>query len=243
MKDVSRRHFLCGSASLALLPMMTTSEIGRVLAATTSEVAHSVQCKLDALLECFVHFREIEHREFADFEDLLDWQTRYDELVGAADAVRDAVRDDTPGRAQAIAIARACVPPSCESAHAYWLPVINGMSRSFAPAGYRFMTAREHQVMNYAGKLQLFEDQYHLVGELVEAVSALRDTMPVTYSDRLVLRRAIHSLNNDDIVDVAIARSKLEPYEADDFTMWARSCGRFTCDACNLWLGTDEWTS
>lgn len=240
MKGVSRRRFICGTASLALLPMTAIGKMAEVLAVTSRMADHVVRCALDRLVECSARFKVIEHADLLNHAALHEWQSRYDDLVGAADAVRDAIRDDTPGRDDAIAFARACVPPSCERAYGYWLPMINGMSRPFARAGDRFFTARKQQVMSYAAKLQVFDEQYQDVRDLVEAVSVLRETMPVTNTDRLVLRRVIESLNNDDIVDVAIARNTLEPWEVEnDFATWARPCGKFTCSRCQEWLSME----
>lgn len=94
--------------------------------------------------------------------------------------------------------------------------------------------------MSYATSLYVFDDNYQDVRNSVEAVGILRETLPVTDADRRVLRRMIESLNNDDIVDVAIARNTLEPWEiAVDFASWARPCGKFTCARCQEWLSME----
>lgn len=240
MEDVSRRHFICGTASLALLPAASIGDRGAVSAAPLHLGDLDLQCALDRLAECRARFKAIENADLQDLEALHEWQSRYDDLVGAADAARETIRDDTTGRDDAIAFARACVPPSCERAYAYWLPMINGMSKPYARAGSRFFEARKRLAMSYAARLRVFDDYYQHAGTLVEAVRVLRDTLPVTDTDRLVLRRVIESLNNDDIVDVAIARNTLEPWEVEnDFAAWARPCGNFTCDRCQEWLSME----
>lgn len=240
MEDVSRRHFICGTASLALLPAISTGEMGAALAAAPPIEDHTLRYAMDRLCECYTRFKLVEHADLPNRAALHEWQARYDDLVSAADSVRDVIADDTPGRDGAIALVRACVPPSCERAYAYWLPMINGMSRSYARAGSQFFESRKRLAMSYATRLHVFDDHYQHVGDLVEAVSRLRDTMPVTETDRKVLRRVIESLNNDDIVDVALARNTLEPWEVEsDFAAWARPCGEFTCVRCQEWLSME----
>lgn len=240
MEDVSRRHFICGTASLALLPAASVGGWGELFARPSGIGDLDVRCALDRLNECLARFRVIENADLQNLASLHEWQFRYDDLVGAADVVRETITDDTPCRDDAIAFAKACVPPSCERAYAYWLPIINGMSKPYARAGSRFFEARKRQVMSYATRFHVFEEHYPHLGDVVEAVSALRDTLPVTDTDRRVLRRVIESLNNDDIVNVAIARNMLEPWEvANDFAAWARPCGNFTCERCREWLSME----
>lgn len=236
MKGVTRRHFICGTASFALLPVASIGDRAAAFAGMLRIGDHSLHCELDRLSECLARFKAIEHADLPDLTALHEWQSRYDDLVGAADALRETITDDTPGRDDAIAFAKACVQPSCTRAYAYWLPMINGMSRPYASVGSRFFETRKRLAMSYASKRYVLDDQYRDAGRLVEAVSTLRDTIPVTDADRAVLRRVIESLNNDDIVDVAIARNMLEPWEMDvDFAAWARPCGSFTCERCQEW--------
>ncbi|WP_296200936.1 hypothetical protein [uncultured Hyphomicrobium sp.] len=240
MEDVSRRHFICGTAFLALLPAASAGDWGVLSARPLGIDDLDVRCALDRLSECLARFRVIENADIPNLASLHEWQFRYDDLVGAADAVRETITDDTPGREDAIAFARACVPPSCERAYAYWLPMINGMSKPYARAGSRFFEARKRQAMSYATGFLVFEDHCRHLGDVVEAVGALRDTLPVTDTDRRVLRRVIESLNNDDIVNVAIARNTLAPWEVgNDFAAWARPCGNFTCISCREWLSME----
>lgn len=240
MEDVSRRHFISGTASLALLPAAAVGDWGEFSVRPSGIGDLDVRCALDRLSECLARFRAIENADLPDLTSLHEWQSRYDDLVGAADRARESITDDTPGRDDAIAFAKACVPPSCERAYAYWLPMINGMSRTYARAGQRFFDARKRQVMSYATSLYVFDDYYQDLRNSFEAVGILRETLPVTDADRRVLRRMIESLNNDDIVDVAIARNTLEPWEiAVDFASWARPCGKFTCSRCQEWLSME----
>lgn len=240
MEDVSRRHFICGTASLALLPAASIGDWGAVSAAPLHLGDLDLQCALDRLATCLARFRAVENADLPDLTALHEWESRYDDLVGAADALRETITDDTPGRDGAIAFATACVEPSCARAYAYWLPMTNGMSRPYARVGSRFFEARKRLAMSYASKQHVFDDHYRHARDLVEAVSTLRDTIPVTDADRGVLRRVIESLNNDDIVDVATARNMLEPWEVDvDFAAWARPCGNFICERCQEWLNME----
>lgn len=240
MEDVTRRHFICGTASLALLPPASAGPLNELFARPWSVGDRDLQCAMDRLSDCRARFALIENAALPDLVTLHEWQSQYDDLVGAADAVRGVITDDTPDRNVAIAFAKSCVEPSCARAYAYWLPIINGMSKPYAQAGSRFFEARKRQVMSYATRFHVFEEHYPHLGDVVEAVSALRDTLPVTDTDRRVLRRVIESLNNDDIVNVAIARNLLEPWEvANDFAAWARPCGNFTCERCREWLSME----
>lgn len=128
MEDVSRRHFISGTASLALLPAASVGDWGEFSVGPSGIGDLDVRCALDRLSECQARFRVIENADLSTLASLHEWQSRYDDLVGAADAARESITDDTPGRDDAIAVAKACVPPSCERAYAYWLPMINGMS-------------------------------------------------------------------------------------------------------------------
>lgn len=237
MKGVSRRQMISGAASLALLPLVSQLDIGRAFVASRSSMPDAVQWKLDTLIECLARFREVEHQDIATRQQLRDWQLRYDRLVGAADAVRDIITDDMPGRDRAVAIANTCLRPSCERAHLYWLNTLGGMSREFGAAGHWYYGARLRQVISIAATQRVVRDQIHELRHLTDAVRALQVAIPVTKADRFVVRCMIESLNNDDMVDVSIARNTLQPWEVGrDFADWARPCGNFTCKACSAWL-------
>ena len=188
----------------------------------------------------YERFISADSREIASAEALLNWQTLYDDLVGAVDVLRFAITDDTPGRDEAIAFARIHVMPSCERAIMYGRPL--DTSSSFGPVVSRYFSAHDAFILSIAAR-NANDDSVELARIGTEALRAVQQAMPVTYGDRIALRRVIESINNNDMVDVAMVRSNLQSHEVTDFRDWAEPCGSFTCELCTAWLANPEATS
>lgn len=233
MDHVTRRSFMSGTVNLALLGV-----VSRPALAGCNTYAGELQDRMRDLTVCAKRYRELDRAAILDARTLRAWQTSYDCMCAAADAVRHAIRDDTVGRDAAIEFARQHVRPSCERAILYWLP-LNGLSRSYGPLVGAFSSARTALAQSYAAWPQL-DDPNKLTGDLMDATRAIREAMPQTLDDRRAARRVIESLNNDDMVDVSIVRSTMMDECLTDFACWARPCGSFTCQRCNEWLGREE---
>lgn len=223
--------------SLTLGPVNAWLRSSDEITIATSFVAHH----MTRLEREHARFLEADNDEIATIEQFQDWQLRYDRLVGAADAVRRTITDDTPDRDALVRKARTYVEPSCRRAILYWRP-IEDMSRPFEGRAYAFFAARAKWICSVA---QLAEDpDIDLrVAALVDASQAARSAMPATRGDRAAMRRVIEAFRRDDMVEVSIVRTSLDEHEVRNFRDWARPCGSFTCQHCEAWLGNLEGLS
>lgn len=237
MSNVTRRSFICGTANLALL-----GAVSRPVFAESTPFTGALRDAIQDLLSCAKHFQELDRRAIIGTFSLRAWQTSYDCLVSTADAVRNEITDETTGRDVAIELARYHVPPSCERAILYRLP-LSDMSPSYARLAHACFSAREKLARSYASPWPDLHDSFELTGDLIDAQRAIREAIPHALDDRLAARRVMESLNNDDMVDVSIVRSTMMDEALTDFRCWARSCGAFTWQRCNEWLGQEdeEW--
>lgn len=234
MNCVTRRNFLSGTASLALLGTVSRPAIGRCTPYTGE-----LRDRMRDLAVCAKRYRELDAGDIVDPRTLKAWQTSYDCMCAAADAVRYAITDETIGRDAAIEFARRHVWPTCDRAILYWQP-LSGLSPSYRPLTSAFSVARAEVAQSYASSWPQLDDPFPPVRNLIEATRAIRGAIPLTLDDRRAARRVIESLNNDDMVDVSIVRSTMMDEALKDFASWARPCGAFTCQRCNEWLGREE---
>lgn len=235
---LTRRRFVSSAVSLAGASLALDSFSLACAAFDEAPAGSFVADRMRRLEKCHARFLEAGHAELVTIAQFKDWQKRYDRLVGAADAVRAAIDDDTPGRDALIKKAKTFVEPSCARAILYWRP-IEGMSRPFGRLAYALFGARRDWVCSIAHTAP--DPDIHLrVEAIIEASRAVRNAMPVTRGDRMAMRRVIETFNNDDMVDVSIARACLEEHQVRNFRDWARSCGSFTCEHCEAWLGQEE---
>lgn len=231
----TRRRLMAGLASGAGVAL-----IGRPVIAwpAHAEEPHGVFEALKETLVCrFERFVAIDKGEIATGDDLTRWQMSYDELIGAADVLRDEITDDAPGRDDLIEFARVHVMPPCERAILYRFPV-QGMSDEFVRLATAYFIARRDLIC-WTASMSPREAWSDLMRPLTASLRALQTATPQTRPDRIALRRVIEALNNNDAADVSMVRSTLEPYDLRDFRSWARSCGSFTCVDCEAWLGTE----
>lgn len=231
----TRRCLLTGAASFASMPLLKRSS--SALAKSPPELETWIGHRLLMLAERYERFIAADAADISCAEDLLNWQILYDDLVGAADVLRFAITDDTPGGGKAIETARIHVMPPCERAIMYGRPIET--SRSFGSVVSQYFALRDAFILSIAVQTPR-NDPAELARHGTAALREVLDTMPVTRGDRIALRRVIESINNNDMVDVAMVRSVLEPHEIKDFLSWAEPCGSFTCERCEAWLGKHE---
>lgn len=236
MNDISRRQIMSGCAGLALLGVFPRSSAAQFVCCMPDELRDRIR----DLLTCARRYRELDSHDIDDARSNRAWQSSYDCLVAAGDAVRNAITDATPGKDAAIELARNVIRPSCDRAYMYWQP-ISGISASYRPLASAFFAARTELACSYGCPWRSGDDPVDLTRTLMDASHALREAIPRNASDRQVARRVIESLSNDDMVDVSIVRSTMPMDDAAyDFACWAQPCGAFTCEHCNQWLGKVE---
>lgn len=230
----TRRELIAIAAGAAAVSALRLPAIASAKAASQDNVAHGLR----ALTDRYDDFIEIDTKEIRCADDLNAWQLSYDRLVGAADAVRETITDGTPDRDSAIEYARLHVMPSCERALCYWL-ASGIMSDGYSRLAGEFFAARTNLACCLA-QSDPREDAIELSRLMLAPLRRLQTELPRNAHDRIALRRVIETLNNDDMVDVAIARTHLEDFQVRSFRSWARPCGSFTCELCESWLGKHE---
>lgn len=227
---------MSGSARLAILGLCPGTSAAQFVCCMPDELRDRIR----DLLTCARRYRELDRQDIDDARSNRAWQSSYDCLVAAGDAVRNAITDVTPGKDAAIELARSFIRPSCDRAYMYWQPKL-GMSASYRPLASAFFAARADLARSHGCPWRSADDPVDLTGTLMDASHAVREAIPRNAADRWVARRVIESRSNDDMVDVSIVRSTMPMDDAAfDFTCWAQPCGAFTCVHCNEWLGKVE---
>lgn len=231
----TRRVLMIGVASTAALPILESRALSQVSAIPPSP--SWIEHRKLILANRYERFIAADKQEIVCAEDLLRWQTLYDQLVWAADTLRFIVTDDTPGRDKAIEFARIHVMPPCERAIMYSRPVET--SGEFGRVVDRYFSYRDAFILSIAA-LNPRDDPVELARRGTAALREVQQALPVTRGDRIALRRVIETINNNDMVDVAMVRATMEKHEVTDFRRWAQPCGSFTCERCDAWLGKHE---
>lgn len=231
---ITRRHFMRGTMSLALLPAFGVS-----VASANHQIGaidRRTQHRLAVLRHYYGRFRAAEDAYDGTDAARAEWLERYDDLVNAGDAVRESITDETPGKDVALFEAAIWMPPPCERAKTYWAP-LTGLSSEFGELARAFFAARAESACGLAEYARGRPDpQPRLTRRLIAVTKALRGARPESSADFMVLRRVIESLNNNDVADVKMIRVALPELRHLDFHNRARSCGSYACDLCDLWL-------
>lgn len=232
---LTRRTLLTGATSLTAIPLLACRNLSWAL--PNLEADSALEHRFSLLADLHKKFTQADAAEITSAEQLELWQLRYDYLVGAADTLRFIVTDDMPERDKAIEFARFHVMPPCERAIMYRRPVET--SRDFGHVVSRYFSLRDDFILSIAA-LNPRYDPVELARRGTAALREVQQAMPVTRGDRIALRRVIETINNNDMVDVAMVRATMEPHEVTGFRRWAEPCGSFSCKLCDAWLGKYE---
>jgi hypothetical protein len=238
---LNRRHFIGGVTSLALLPAaLTTPSVKASSLQTSTGLSSELQHRLTQLRESYRRFKVADNGEIDGANAYTAWIKRYDELVNLGDALREAITDDTTGKDMGLFEAALWMPPPCERARGFWAP-IEGLSPDFRTLAPPFFEALAENACAHAECVRGRPDREMEINRaVIKAMEALQEPIPQTPGDRLVIRRVLERLNNNDMADVLMARVALPDRRLPAFRSWARTCGGYTCERCEQLLDSSN---